>query len=108
MEAEAKRCLDMDIKGFVLPDTPERLGLPSFLLSARDQRGQAPQPAIVNPHPPGKTHVSPAGSTFQITPNSPRCRSTSAARGVCSFRSPLDPTVENRPTSAWRELSQPG
>ncbi len=31
MEAEAKRCLDMDIKGFVLPDTPERLGLPSFL-----------------------------------------------------------------------------
>jgi len=34
MEAEAKRCLDMDIKGFVLPDTPERLGLPSFLLGA--------------------------------------------------------------------------
>ena len=31
MEAEAKRCLDGDIKGFVLPDTPERLGLPSFL-----------------------------------------------------------------------------
>ncbi|MGB8363830.1 MAG: amidohydrolase family protein [Rhizomicrobium sp.] len=31
MEAEARRCLDMDIKGFVLPDTPERLGLPSFL-----------------------------------------------------------------------------
>jgi len=34
MEAEAKRRLDMDIKGFVLPDTPERLGLPSFLLGA--------------------------------------------------------------------------
>jgi uncharacterized protein len=31
LEAEARRCIDMDIKGFVLPDTPERLGLPSFL-----------------------------------------------------------------------------
>jgi predicted TIM-barrel fold metal-dependent hydrolase len=31
MEIEARRCLDMDIKGFVLPDTPERLGIPSFL-----------------------------------------------------------------------------
>lgn len=31
MEAEAKRCIDMDLKGFVLPDTPERLGLPSFI-----------------------------------------------------------------------------
>ncbi len=31
MEAEARRCLDLDLKGFVLPDTPERLGLPSFL-----------------------------------------------------------------------------
>ncbi len=31
MEAECRRCIDMDIKGFVLPDTPERLGLPSFL-----------------------------------------------------------------------------
>ena len=31
MEAEAKRCLDIGLKGFVLPDTPERLGLPSFL-----------------------------------------------------------------------------
>jgi predicted TIM-barrel fold metal-dependent hydrolase len=31
MEAEARRCLDMGIKGFVLPDTPERLGLPSFM-----------------------------------------------------------------------------
>jgi predicted TIM-barrel fold metal-dependent hydrolase len=31
MEAEARRCLDMDIKGFVLPDTPERLRIPSFL-----------------------------------------------------------------------------
>ncbi len=31
MEAEAKRCLDNDIKGFVLPDTPERLGIPSFV-----------------------------------------------------------------------------
>lgn len=31
MEAEARRCIDMDIKGFVLPDTPERLGLPSFV-----------------------------------------------------------------------------
>ena len=29
--AEAQRCLDMGLKGFVLPDTPERLGLPSFL-----------------------------------------------------------------------------
>ena len=31
LEAEAKRCIDMGLKGFVLPDTPERLGLPSFL-----------------------------------------------------------------------------
>jgi uncharacterized protein len=31
MEAEARRCIDMGVKGFVLPDTPERLGLPSFL-----------------------------------------------------------------------------
>lgn len=31
MEAEARRCLDMDIKGFVLPDTPERLGIPSYV-----------------------------------------------------------------------------
>jgi predicted TIM-barrel fold metal-dependent hydrolase len=30
MEAEARRCIDMKIKGFVLPDKPERLGLPSF------------------------------------------------------------------------------
>src|SRR6202008_15308 len=31
MEAEAKRCHDMGLKGFVLPDTPERVGVPSFL-----------------------------------------------------------------------------
>jgi predicted TIM-barrel fold metal-dependent hydrolase len=31
MMEEARRCLDMDIKGFVLPDTPERLGIPSFV-----------------------------------------------------------------------------
>jgi len=31
MEAEARRCVDRKLKGFVLPDTPERLGLPSFL-----------------------------------------------------------------------------
>jgi predicted TIM-barrel fold metal-dependent hydrolase len=31
MMAEAQRCLDMDLKGFVLPDTPERLGIPSFI-----------------------------------------------------------------------------
>ncbi len=30
MEAEARRCIDMGIKGFVLPDTPERVGVPSF------------------------------------------------------------------------------
>ena len=29
--AEAKRCNDMGLKGFVLPDTPERVGVPSFL-----------------------------------------------------------------------------
>ncbi|HYP64596.1 MAG TPA: amidohydrolase family protein, partial [Acidocella sp.] len=28
--AEARRCIDMGLKGFVLPDTPERLGMPSF------------------------------------------------------------------------------
>lgn len=31
MEAEARRCLDLGLKGFVLPDTPERLGIPSFI-----------------------------------------------------------------------------
>jgi len=32
LEAEAKRCIDMGIKGFVLPDLPERYaGVPSFL-----------------------------------------------------------------------------
>lgn len=30
LEAEAKRCLDMGLKGFVLPDTPETLGVPSY------------------------------------------------------------------------------
>lgn len=30
MEAEARRCIDMKIKGFVLPDTPERIGVPPF------------------------------------------------------------------------------
>jgi len=29
--AEAQRCLDMGIRGFVVPDTPERLGIPSYL-----------------------------------------------------------------------------
>jgi uncharacterized protein len=31
MEAEARRCLDMGLKGFVLPDTPERLRIPSYI-----------------------------------------------------------------------------
>jgi predicted TIM-barrel fold metal-dependent hydrolase len=31
MEAEARRCLDMGMKGFVLPDTPERIGVPGYL-----------------------------------------------------------------------------
>ena len=31
MMAEAQRCVDMGLKGFVLPDTPERIGIPSFL-----------------------------------------------------------------------------
>ena len=30
LEAEARRCVDMGIKGFVLPDMPETLGVPSF------------------------------------------------------------------------------
>ncbi|HEX7858464.1 MAG TPA: amidohydrolase family protein [Sphingobium sp.] len=30
LEAEAIRCIDMGIKGFVLPDMPETLGVPSF------------------------------------------------------------------------------
>ena len=30
MEEEARRCYDMGIRGFVLPDTPERVGVPSF------------------------------------------------------------------------------
>jgi predicted TIM-barrel fold metal-dependent hydrolase len=31
MDREARRCVDMGLKGFVLPDTPERVGVPSFL-----------------------------------------------------------------------------
>lgn len=31
MEAEARRCHEIGLKGFVLPDTPERVGVPSFL-----------------------------------------------------------------------------
>ena len=31
MEAEARRCIDLGLKGFVLPDTPEFVGAPSFL-----------------------------------------------------------------------------
>jgi uncharacterized protein len=30
LEKEARRCHDMGLKGFVLPDTPERVGVPSF------------------------------------------------------------------------------
>ena len=30
LEAEARRCLDMGLKGFVLPDMPETLDVPSF------------------------------------------------------------------------------
>ena len=31
MEVEARRCIDIGLKGFVLPDTPERVGVPSFM-----------------------------------------------------------------------------
>jgi predicted TIM-barrel fold metal-dependent hydrolase len=31
LEKEALRCFDMGLKGFVLPDTPERVGVPSFM-----------------------------------------------------------------------------
>lgn len=31
MEQEARRCYDIGLKGFVIPDTPERMGLPSFM-----------------------------------------------------------------------------
>jgi uncharacterized protein len=31
LEAEARRCVDMGLRGFVLPDTPERVGVPSFM-----------------------------------------------------------------------------
>ena len=31
MEAEARRALDLGLKGFVMPDTPERVGVPSYL-----------------------------------------------------------------------------
>jgi predicted TIM-barrel fold metal-dependent hydrolase len=31
MEKEARRCIDMGLRGFVLPDTPERVGVPSFM-----------------------------------------------------------------------------
>jgi predicted TIM-barrel fold metal-dependent hydrolase len=30
METEMRRCIDMGLKGLVLPDTPERVGVPSF------------------------------------------------------------------------------
>ena len=36
MDKEAQRCVDMGIKGFVLPDTPERIGVPSFVHSYWD------------------------------------------------------------------------
>jgi predicted TIM-barrel fold metal-dependent hydrolase len=36
LETEARRCIDMNIKGFVLPDLPERLGIPSFVESYWD------------------------------------------------------------------------
>jgi len=31
LEAEARRCVDIGLKGFTLPDTPERLRIPSFM-----------------------------------------------------------------------------
>ena len=31
LEKEARRCIDIGHKGFVLPDTPERVGVPSFM-----------------------------------------------------------------------------
>ena len=31
MEKEARRCIDMGLKGFVFPDTPDRVGVPSFM-----------------------------------------------------------------------------
>jgi uncharacterized protein len=31
LNREARRCIDNGIKGFVLPDTPERVGVPSFM-----------------------------------------------------------------------------
>jgi len=31
LEAEARRCIDLGLKGFVLPDTPERVGVPSYM-----------------------------------------------------------------------------
>lgn len=31
LETEARRCIDIGLKGFVLPDTPERVGVPSFM-----------------------------------------------------------------------------
>lgn len=31
LEKEARRCIDMGLRGFVLPDTPERVGVPSFM-----------------------------------------------------------------------------
>ena len=31
LEKEARRCVDIGLKGFVLPDTPERIGVPSFM-----------------------------------------------------------------------------
>jgi predicted TIM-barrel fold metal-dependent hydrolase len=31
LESEARRCIDMGLKGFVVPDTPDRLGIPSYL-----------------------------------------------------------------------------
>ena len=31
MEKELRRCIDMGLKGVVLPDTPERVGVPSFM-----------------------------------------------------------------------------
>ena len=52
MEAEARRCLDMDIKGFVLPDTPERLKIPSFSTTTGPAAGDVRGPRRADQLPP--------------------------------------------------------
>src|SRR3546814_18951154 len=41
MNAEARRCIDRGLKGFVLPDKPEMFGIPGYMTGHWDEIGRA-------------------------------------------------------------------